>query len=84
MYAALRCRAVGTCFSQHATVQNRSFILPVLHEATVQRTAEVPTGMSLRHVAQTKLAIPGWYHEHARHTTDNNFDHSSRICSRRS
>ncbi len=57
MYAALRCRAVGMCFSQHPTEQNRSFIRPVLHEATVQRTAEVPGGINLRHVAQTRLAM---------------------------
>ena len=56
-YAALRWRAVGTCFSQHATEQNRSFIRPVLHDATVHRTAEVPGGISLRHVAQTRLAM---------------------------
>src|SRR3954466_10597974 len=58
-YAALRCRAVGTCFSQHTTEQNRSFVRPVLHDATVHRTAEVPGGINLRHVAQTRLAMPG-------------------------
>lgn len=46
------------CFSQQLTEQNRSFSRPVLHEATVQRIAEVPGGMSLRHVAQTRLAMP--------------------------
>lgn len=56
-YAALRWRAVGTCFSQHATEQNRSFIRPVLHDATVQRIAGEPIGISLRHVAQTRLAM---------------------------
>ena len=30
---------------------------PVLHDATVQRTAGVPGGISLRHVAQTRDAI---------------------------
>ncbi len=45
------------CFSQHPTEQKRSLSRPVLHEATVHRTAEVPGGMSLRHVAQTKLAM---------------------------
>jgi hypothetical protein len=59
-YAALRCRAVGTCFCQHATLQKRSFSLPVLHDATVHRTAEVPIGINLRHVAQTKLAMTRW------------------------
>lgn len=53
----MRWRAVGTCFSQQPTVQNRSFIRPVLHEATVHRIAEVPGGISLRHVAQTRLAM---------------------------
>jgi hypothetical protein len=53
----LRCRAVGTCFSQHVTEQNRSLSRPVLHDATVQRMADVPGGISLRHVAQTKLAM---------------------------
>jgi hypothetical protein len=56
-YAALRCRAVGTCFCQHTTVQKRNFRRPVLHDATVHRTAEVPIGINLRHVAQTKLAM---------------------------
>jgi hypothetical protein len=28
-----------------------------LQEATVHRTAEVPGGINLRHVAQTKLAM---------------------------
>lgn len=56
-YDALRCRAVGTCFSQHATEQKRSLSRPVLHEATVHRIAEAPIGISLRHVAQTKLAM---------------------------
>jgi hypothetical protein len=46
------------CFSQHVIVQNRSFMRPVLHDATVQRTADVPGGMSFLHVAQTRLAIP--------------------------
>jgi hypothetical protein len=46
------------CFSQHTIVQNRSFIRPVLHDATVHRTAEVPGGINLRQVAQTKLAMP--------------------------
>jgi hypothetical protein len=45
------------CFSQHTIVQNRSFIRPVLHDATVHRTAEVPGGINLRHVAQTRLAM---------------------------
>src|SRR3569833_4543397 len=54
----MRWRAVGTCFSQHTTEQNRSFIRPVLQEATVQRTAAVPGGISLRQVAQTRLAMP--------------------------
>ena len=45
------------CFSQQMTEQNRSFRRPVLHEATVQRTAEVPGGINLRQVAQTKLAM---------------------------
>ena len=39
-------------------MQNRSFIRPVLHEATVQRTAEAPGGINLRHVAQARLAMP--------------------------
>jgi hypothetical protein len=60
----LRCRAVGTCFSQHATEQNRSFSRPALHDATVQRIAEVPGGISLRQVAQTRLVtgteLPDW------------------------
>lgn len=56
-YAGLRCRAVGTCFSQHTTEQNRSFMRPVLHDATVHRTAEAPGGINLRHVAQTRLAM---------------------------
>ncbi len=59
-YAALRCRAVGTCFCQHATVQKRNFSRPVLHDATVHRMAEVPIGINLRHVAQTKLAMSRW------------------------
>lgn len=59
-YAALRCRAVGTCFCQHATVQKRNFRRPVLHDATVHRMAEVPIGINLRHVAQTKLAMSTW------------------------
>jgi hypothetical protein len=59
-YAGLRWRAVGTCFSQHATEQKRSFMRPVLHEATVQRTAEAPGGINVRHVAQTRLAMPSW------------------------
>ena len=59
-YAGLRCRAVGTCFSQHATEQNRSFMRPALHDATVHRTADAPGGINLRHVAQTKLAMPSW------------------------
>lgn len=45
------------CFSQQMTEQNRSFILPVLQDATVHRIALVPTGMSFLQVAQTKLAI---------------------------
>jgi hypothetical protein len=53
----LRWRAVGTCFSQHAAEQNRSFMRPVLHDATVQRIAGVPGGISLRHVAHTRLAM---------------------------
>ncbi len=53
----MRWRAVGTCFSQHATVQNRSFIRPVLHEATVHRIAGEPGGINLRHVAQARLAM---------------------------
>ena len=53
----MRWRAVGTCFSQHVTEQNRSFIRPVLHDATVQRIAVTPIGINLRHVAQTKLAM---------------------------
>jgi hypothetical protein len=59
-YAGLRWRAVGTCFSQHVTEQNRSFMRPVLHEATVHRTAEAPGGINFRHVAQTRLAMPSW------------------------
>ena len=51
---------MGTCFSQHPIEQNLSFIRPVLHEATVHRIADVPGGISLRHVAQTKLAMPGY------------------------
>jgi hypothetical protein len=31
-----------------------------LHDATVQRIAEVPGGISLRHVAQTRLAMERW------------------------
>jgi hypothetical protein len=32
---------------------------PVLHDATVQRTAPPPpSGINLRHVAQTRLAMP--------------------------
>ncbi len=58
-YEAFRWRAVGMCFSQHTTVQNRSFMRPVLQEATVQRIAETPGGINLRQVAQTKLAITG-------------------------
>jgi hypothetical protein len=50
---------VGTCFSQQVTEQNRSFKRPVLQEATVHRIAEVPGGINLRHVAQTRLAMPG-------------------------
>ena len=57
-YAALRWRAVGTCFSQQIAEQNRSLSRPVLHDATVQRIADVPGGISLRQVAQTKLAMP--------------------------
>jgi len=57
LYDALRWRAVGTCFSQQDTEQNRSLSRPVLHDATVHRMAEVPGGMSLRQVAQTKLAM---------------------------
>ena len=59
-YAGFRWRAVGTCFSQQTTEQNRSFIRPVLHDATEHRTAEAPGGINLRHVAQTKLAMPSW------------------------
>jgi hypothetical protein len=59
-YAGLRWRAVGTCFSQHTTEQNRSFVRPVLHDATVHRTAEAPGGINLRHVAQTMLAMHPW------------------------
>ena len=59
-YDGLRCRAVGMCFSQHVTEQNRSFIRPVLHDATVHRTAEAPGGINLRHVAQTRLAMSSW------------------------
>jgi hypothetical protein len=33
---------------------------PVLHDATVQRTAEAPVGINLRHVAQTRLAMHRW------------------------
>ena len=58
-YEALRCRAVGTCFSQHVTEQNLSFIRPVLHDATVHRTADVPGAISLRQVAHTRLAMHG-------------------------
>jgi hypothetical protein len=50
---------VGTCFSQQVTEQNRSFKRPVLQDATVHRIAEVPGGINLRHVAQTRLAMPG-------------------------
>jgi hypothetical protein len=57
-YAGLRWRAVGTCFSQHETEQNRSLRRPVLHDATVHRTAEAAGGINLRHVAQTMLAMP--------------------------
>ena len=46
------------CFSQQLIEQNLSFMRPVLQEATVQRIAEVPGGISLRHVAQTRLAMP--------------------------
>lgn len=60
---ALRCRAVGTCFSQHATEQNRSFIRPALHEATEQRYAGAPRAISLRHVAQTMLDIAVMVHD---------------------
>jgi len=56
-YAGLRWRAVGTCFSQQVTEQKRSFMRPVLHDATVHRTADVPGGINLRHVAQTRLAM---------------------------
>ena len=56
-YAALRWRAVGTWACQHFALQNTSFCRPVLHDATVHRTAEVPIGINLRHVAQTKLAM---------------------------
>ena len=45
------------CFSQHVIEQNRSFIRPVLHDATVHLTAGVPGGINLRHVAQTRLAM---------------------------
>ncbi|MDB4958906.1 MAG: hypothetical protein JWO36_6475 [Myxococcales bacterium] len=48
------------CFSQQEIEQNLSFMRPVLQEATVQRIAEVPGGISLRHVAHTRLAMhPG-------------------------
>jgi hypothetical protein len=47
------------CFSQQVTEQNRSFKRPVLQEATVHRIAEVPGGINLRQVAQTRLAMPG-------------------------
>lgn len=56
-YAALRWRAVGTCFSQHATEQNRSFMRPVLHDATVHRIVDAPIGISFRQVAHTRLAM---------------------------
>ena len=48
------------CFSQQEMVQKRSFMRPVLHEATVQRTAAVPGGINLRHVAQARLAMRSW------------------------
>ena len=57
MYAAFRWRAVGICFSQQPTEQNRSFMRPELQEATVHLIADVPIGISLRHVAQTRLAM---------------------------
>lgn len=53
----MRWRAVGTCFCQQATLQNRSFIRPVLHEATVHRIADAPGAINLRHVAQARLAM---------------------------
>ena len=56
---------MGTCFSQQIGEQNRSFIRPVLQEATVQRTAEVPGGINLRQVAQTKLAMEPCYQTRA-------------------
>jgi hypothetical protein len=59
-YAGFLWRAVGTCFSQHATEQNRSFMRPALHDATVHRTVEAPGGINVRHVAQTMLAMPFW------------------------
>ncbi|HEY4242609.1 MAG TPA: hypothetical protein VGM88_22480 [Kofleriaceae bacterium] len=48
---------MGTCFSQHFVVQNRSFIRPVLHDATVHRIALAPGGISFLQVAHTRLAI---------------------------
>ena len=53
---------MGTCFSQQPIEQNRSFMRPVLHEATVHRIADVPGGINLRHVAQTRLAMASRYH----------------------
>jgi hypothetical protein len=63
---ALRWRAVGTCFSQQAIEQKRSFIRPALHDATEQRYAVDPSGINLRHVAHTMLDIPTIVHERAR------------------
>jgi hypothetical protein len=40
-------------------VQKRSFNRPVLQDITVQRIAEVPGGINLRQVAQTRLAMHG-------------------------
>jgi hypothetical protein len=54
---------------------------PVLHDATVHRTAEAPGGINLRHVAQTRLAMPRGSTRNEPRTTrprfDNYFDSST-------
>jgi hypothetical protein len=51
--AALRCRAVGRCASQQATLQKYSLTLPELHVDTEQRQYLALSAIGLRHIEQT-------------------------------
>ncbi len=53
MADALRCRAVGRCASQQATLQNMSLMRPELHVDTEQRQYLAPSWSGFLHIEQT-------------------------------